>query len=391
MKSKLILVLACVLSYYSSSMAQSNAMVKGYYLSGDDTIKGFLKDQSLIDILSKGIYFSEKKDQRPWQLNGNSVNGFFLESDLYFTQIVVEGERFLVEALAKGPITLYAGFKANEPVFWLEKEGVINVLESGTQILKDANGNSYQRKSTRFRGVLLVIMKDAPDLHPEISTLKYSEKEIVNVIQKYNNVKGEPSGNWSKKKTKLVVKPSIQVMATINKSRIFYETPFSDVVQSYVPTVNAAIGLLAYQNTRIHFVFNLAYAQYKSRLIDYKDLSSSKLSNVEMGQSFVEAHLGGRYFFDIGIFKPFVQATFRAGYLVDKYIENQYIYSDSGDYFNESFDPEYRMFKMGIRPAVGLQYKRWSLYIEPHFENSADGPNEIIRRSGFSTGIIFVY
>lgn len=165
----------------------------------------------------------------------SQITGFGFTDDKYFISQILRN-RF-VEVLVTGALSLYK----SEDKYLIKKDTSIYILEE-KNILKEIDGIIIGTKSTQWRGILTLLIRDClKNPYQLTSKVTLSDKRLVQLIVIYNNCKGTPMVEFKAKKpwSKVnfgfstgIVKSIIYYDESSNVWRTFLDRKYS----TYAPT-----------------------------------------------------------------------------------------------------------------------------------------------------------
>ncbi len=192
------LFLACLLLPLLSIKlnAQSKEYVKGYMITlENDTINGFIKDDNRT-VLAYQFLFKETLDSPAKTIIPTESNGFYFTPSFYYESIQINSvrdkqEKQFIRKLVDGNTDLYQVVKGKFYEYVLIKE-------NGEQLQIAKNDTEEEGKyteDTRYFGELKYFFRDCGDITANTKAIKYNEKTIVKLVQKYNSCKAPNTNN----------------------------------------------------------------------------------------------------------------------------------------------------------------------------------------------------
>ncbi|MDO3694846.1 outer membrane beta-barrel protein [Wenyingzhuangia sp. chi5] len=183
MKKKLIIALSMIMLFCVKSFAQ-NSFKDGYIITTEnDTIYGQIKDR-----LDTNNYISclFKKNQQIKEYYPSEIKEFGYNNYKVFKSRIVIDE--FAELLVQGNTNLYK----SRDMYHLQKEGDVFDLKSEVMLVEVNRliGHTEVRNN-RWKGIVAYFINDClTNASNIIVDLKYDEKELTDLIIKYNKCKG---------------------------------------------------------------------------------------------------------------------------------------------------------------------------------------------------------
>ncbi|MFY0598488.1 MAG: hypothetical protein JXR03_02375 [Cyclobacteriaceae bacterium] len=98
-------------------------------------------------------------------------------------------EMLFLDCLVDGISDLYFLPSDEEPSYFLEKNGEINILKQDISIIEaEGGGRDYQKKSDKYKGVFMYLYADAQSLYPLIKKSTFSHNSLIKVAKKYHEL-----------------------------------------------------------------------------------------------------------------------------------------------------------------------------------------------------------
>ena len=188
---KFIVLLSAAL-YLCPAIAQSKFR-NGFLLTlQNDTIRGLIKYKSN-SRKAEDCWFSKSKSQPFIQYKPGEIRGFRFEKDqFYVTKSIGRSVDVFLEVLIGGTITLYRFNK----IYFIEKADTLLFELSDDKDVIEMYGQRIKKKSKNFTRLLDVLMADCPNVQKEIPTVLLKEKQLVDLVHRYNQCIGSASATY---------------------------------------------------------------------------------------------------------------------------------------------------------------------------------------------------
>lgn len=183
-------VITSIFLFQNISLAQDNYR-KGYIITNEnDTIYGLLQTRSS-RLAGKQCIYKQNEDAVAIRYLPDQIAGYRFDEGKYFisktiTQFRQEQKVFL-EFLIKGKANIYSLDDNEGSRFFIEteKDGFIELSEPEKTITTDS-GTFYISK--KYRGKLMAIMADYPQLVPVVNETDLQPKPLIHLSKEYQNL-----------------------------------------------------------------------------------------------------------------------------------------------------------------------------------------------------------
>lgn len=178
--------------------SQSKEYVQGYMITEEnDTINGFVKDDKRT-VLAYQFSFKKTLNGRAKTITPTEAKGFYFTPSFYFESIPINSaqdklEKQFIRKLVDGYTDLYQVVKGTQYEYVLIKEDGEKLQIAQNDVVED---NTY-RTDKKYFGELKYFLRDCEEVVVNTKSIKYSEKSIVNLVQKYNYCKDPTVVNQS--------------------------------------------------------------------------------------------------------------------------------------------------------------------------------------------------
>lgn len=185
MRSAIVTILCagCLASVSFVDAMGQKEVTPGYIITNSlDTIYG--------NIISTGNDICRFDDgemvieRRPGEIYGFRFN----EGKFFLTKTVaINGldRTIFLEYLLNGIASVYYLRYQGVDYYYVEKDGLLHELTNEDIVRRD-QGMVLTGKSNRFKGILISLLADCPEIIPEIETSTFSRKSMVEVTRKYH-------------------------------------------------------------------------------------------------------------------------------------------------------------------------------------------------------------
>lgn len=169
------------------------------------------------------------------------IKGYGFENNEFFKAHLIKEEKYnktyFIESLVLGKIELYKLY--NE--YFIQKDTIFSRLDNDDKIVT-VNGTDYSSKNKRYVAVIKYLISDCKKFENYGKDIKYTESDLVKLINEYNICKG--GENTLFKENKPWFKANMGVflgynIATINNNR-------KDVIADFKEDSNSASNYVTY-------------------------------------------------------------------------------------------------------------------------------------------------
>jgi hypothetical protein len=193
MKKKSILFMV-ILSVISLSVFSQTQKVPKYFQSGyiitleNDTIQGILQEHTKKTYTRLCDFRDEKGGA--FKYTPNEIKAYKFIGGLFYIakEIEIESEKNLVflEYIFNGAVDIY--YNGENFVYYIFKDGKqINLENKKNKSVN--NGMEYSANDNRFKGILINVFIDAPELIDDINKIKLNSADLIKIAKKYHKLK----------------------------------------------------------------------------------------------------------------------------------------------------------------------------------------------------------
>lgn len=279
---------------------------KGYVINNaNDTIFG-LVDYREGDKAHRSCDFKRSKDQSAVTYEPNDIIGYGFQNDKFFQSREIStkdqiSRAVFLEAIVKGLVSLYKF----EGSYFVEKES--NRLYELSNELEEAfiDGKNVLKNTNKHIGILNMLLFDCAELRPKIQRVGLNQKVLTNLIEEYNQCKGEASITFQAKKpwTKAV----IGIAGGLNISKLQFDDLSEAFEVSKSPIVGISLDVLSPRlSERISFHSDILFSTsryYNFILFSNGSYTARNYLTVELQQ--LKIPIGIRYTFPQRNFTPY--------------------------------------------------------------------------------------
>ncbi|PLX18759.1 MAG: hypothetical protein C0599_11755 [Salinivirgaceae bacterium] len=190
MKYRIIFIIN-ILLIVNNTFSQ-NDFRNGYIITNEnDTIVGQIDYRSNLQNYKSCIF---KVEEKKIKYNPGDIFGYGYDNDKFFSSQIVNGE--FVEVLVLGDLSLYKSLNK----YFLKKDTTIFVLESFYETVM-TNNRYAVRVNTEWYGIISYLISDCfTNTKNLIERISFNEKELANLVVKYNKCKGASFKEFKSKK-----------------------------------------------------------------------------------------------------------------------------------------------------------------------------------------------
>ncbi|MDN3641854.1 outer membrane beta-barrel protein [Lutimonas halocynthiae] len=190
---RISLIIFIWVALYQNIYSQ-NDFRKGYIITNEkDTING-LVDYREGNTKYKTCYFKLDENEDLTNYDSNQILGYrYIDDKVFVSKEVTKennakGNGFF-EILTRGNVLLYRYFGT----FYIQKEDEKLHELTNEPVKYYIDGKEYIKNSNRHIAVLSYLLSDCPSIKDKISKVKYSERQLTELIEAYNKCSGQAS------------------------------------------------------------------------------------------------------------------------------------------------------------------------------------------------------
>lgn len=218
-------------SNVQKSIAQSFNDMEGYYVNlTNDTISGYIKKEDPYNLCQAFSFKEVAEEDQYVMINANDCNSFFFgENECYIScGDSSRQDRFFVQELTKGPITLYAYYESNNTIYYLIKQGDAKIyrIEKKDKII-EKDGSDYEWTDKKYQGILALLMQDCPKVKDKTTQTRWNQKSMIKLVDAYNNCV-DPSSSYSSDLRKVKVNLGVDLGTLVYGKVSFINNKYSD-------------------------------------------------------------------------------------------------------------------------------------------------------------------
>jgi hypothetical protein len=343
----------------------------GYIITHEgDTLFGYVGYTSN-SLHSEKCYFKKSIKDRKTIYKPLDISGYGYQGDITYVskEVELEGKKYSVflELFVKGEVSLYYSYMKNYRYFLIEKDsGDFIVLKDSIKLRTKYSENSNDLSNNNsllynenniyegtYKGILLRNFKNYPDIMSELEILKYCSKDLILLLEKYNNYTSPMSSQKIYKSHKshelffMGMGPALGYnynLMKLNSSNLYYnKRSGKDNSTSFIFGLNSDIAFSPYTNKFfISFGLNLLKNEYKMTLKS-KDLMPQYLHFTDESFDFM---LTACYKYPGLRFQPYIGGGFL--------IHNTFKTKQVNDQNNTFYDFDNKNFFGYISGNIGL-------------------------------------
>ncbi len=156
-----------------------------------DTIYGFINNKSTSSLNTSCEFFSNNNSTSTIYKPGD-ISVFQIDNEKCFISktVSIDGEdkTLFLEFLLEGIVNLYyCDYKRNSS-YYIEKDDEIYELKNNHIEYENDNGIKYKKFDNKYKGILMVIFKDEPQLAQQINSSILSHKSLINLSKNYHDM-----------------------------------------------------------------------------------------------------------------------------------------------------------------------------------------------------------
>jgi len=272
----ILLVLLCVASVFTVC-AQGDFRSGFIIKNNNDSITGLVryrKASSSYDF----CFFKETKGSPEQKLAPDDLKAYgYIDDRRYETKTLKlkgGGKKVFAEVLVKGKASLYL----NEITFYFEKDSLVE-LPINKRIVVEGEDWNYTRESKKYVGILNLQIADC---NLNANKVNYSQRDLTNLVQKYNQCKGSKGVAYKKNLPWAKLYP--QLFAGFSASNLKVDSYASDVFKTSNTIIEG--GSVDFSSPRINskFFFSIE-AWYVKNL--YQGYAESQQSTSQIREDLV--------------------------------------------------------------------------------------------------------
>ena len=215
---KLLLILIVVSSFYGKIHGQSEFRKGIVVTNKGDTLKGLITYREGARRF-KDCSFKKTKDSDVTVYAADQIHSYGFENDAYYVSKSIEtdngeSEKVFFEVLVMGKLILYRFSQR----FFVEKSemGLHELINTKSEVI--VSNVSYSKESKKHIGVLIILTNDCKGFKKTLSEVKINEKELTELVERYNNCSGGESVSF--KKDKPWFKAQFGLVVGLNSSQL---------------------------------------------------------------------------------------------------------------------------------------------------------------------------
>lgn len=120
------------------------------------------------------------------KFSANEIDGFSINDGKYLKSKILrfnDTERAVfMECLIEGVSSIYMF----EDRFFIEKGDRFAELTNDEKIVKNEDGKKFVKRTSRYKGTILYLFGDYPNINKEVENLEFNAEAFVNLARKYN-------------------------------------------------------------------------------------------------------------------------------------------------------------------------------------------------------------
>ncbi len=363
---KLILLGFIFFNIYAISAYSQVNFQPGFILTNNlDTVFGnidYRSDTRMCKICS----FKTKETGKKTYLPGE-IFAFGFKDGRYFETNLVNGKLNFFEVLIKGEASIYYYADKNNDLYFLKiNSGELKQLEyfeetvyfdgSGRandgkfySFANDSVKGEYLIRSQEFKQILLDSLKDEPELHDDIQSMKKpNHKDLINLTKEYHVLKGKTQEE--------VVYNNLHIKSDYAFSIGWFNVYFREFRKNETIKIYSLKGYAPLAYRKFYIGYGFQYAPYKLNYTSYKIYRVPVSVRYQYTGKFIKPHasLGlNVYCFNNGNENVFVQdfvVSYSAGIAVKVYKDIHITFDMEGDflwnsYYNSNTNPTFSQMK----------------------------------------------
>ena len=190
MKSLLINFFSTLLLLIPVLVSGQVSFQEGYVVTyKNDTLKG-----EVARGISLGEIFKFKQQDKITNYSPQEIKVWGYTNGKTFSSEILQGK--FTEILITGKLGLYL----KNDILYLKKDTLLTDLQLQKRVIRTKEGGLKIKEHDQWRGRMLILMQDQPQMREIISQSDYGERELVRLVKMYNKASGIPFKEY---KTKL--------------------------------------------------------------------------------------------------------------------------------------------------------------------------------------------
>jgi hypothetical protein len=207
-----------ILVFIGNNIFSQRSFIPGYIVTRqNDTIHGFIDNKSSFASL-KVCLFKKTDSDTIAKFTANDINSYRFDNGKYFVSYKLVDFNFkepvFFEFLLKGKLNLYRTIALDSTsAFFVKKDSLLVNLVNEETTYTDSDGKNYLSYSELFKGQLIYLMKEYPELQGQINQLNniLYANQLIKISRKYHNLScpGEECIEYSKRTKSVICKVGI--------------------------------------------------------------------------------------------------------------------------------------------------------------------------------------
>lgn len=185
-----IIFFFCILTFSLNAQIKSS-FINGFYIDANgNKHTGVIKNETVAE-LNKGIVFKETNSSKEEIKKADEINYVELETTETYTRFQIKAPNestykfILARHLLIAKLSLYEFFDEDEQIFLAKKDTVQYVLKEDQQL----GTENLKLKKYYFKQLLAAMVSDCDGIDRDCENLIFSEKQILEIVRKYNSCK----------------------------------------------------------------------------------------------------------------------------------------------------------------------------------------------------------
>jgi len=325
--------------------------------------------------------FKKSKGAPLTKYSPDQIQSYGFVNDMHYESKPFESDNgntnnFFFEVLVKGKLTLYKYSLR----YFVEKngDGLHELTNKKQEVIVD--NETYMKDSKRYLGVLNYLTADCENFTETLIQSGNGEKDLTEIVEKYNRCKGEESISYKEKKPWF--KANFGVLIGLNSSQINFSSANSfDRAFAVMPGVNLDIlsprinekfsfhtGLFYLSTTYLSY-----YENNRVQTIDRTDVSYIDRTDITIDAKQLKIPLGFKYMFSEKELAPYINGG--ASYTIQLETSSNFVFEREANnvvYTTEGNAAEVEN-AIGYWGGVGLKKsisEKLNAFVEMRYENS---------------------
>ncbi|WP_406685056.1 outer membrane beta-barrel protein [Seonamhaeicola sp. MEBiC1930] len=371
-----------LLFLFQNYSAQEN-FIEGYIINKqDDTIHGFI-DYKNWSNNPQEIKFKNQRENSSRPQSPNSIKEFGIKNKIYLSANVdieissdksqdpnlkLKNKKVFLQVLYKGKKNLYVyKDKWGPNNFYIKQNSELMLLIHK----KHLNENSII-ENNRFRGQLILYLKDCPSLKPKINNSSYNKKNLINIFKKYYECSNSP---LEFQPTKPKIKIEKGIIAGFSLTSLNFEYGKSDLLiyphlsTNYNSSTDISLGLfldVIFPKDQGKWSINneILYSSFETTGYheNYENENVYTIKNSRINLSYLKLNNLLRFNFPSKNLVPYINAGISTGFVI---AENNYSSTEEKLYseitFYESNRSNNKKIEHGGLLGFGVRYDNLSI------------------------------